>query len=184
MPGVSLGREQLGDGGGRRRRPGVRDEDAQRAAVDREMLHVDDLQPGALEQRDERMRRVIEEVLVVDRVELELVDQVAHVRGLDDRDAVVGEDRGDPFDDAVHVGNVGEHVVRVQHRGAPALRPQLPGDGGSEELTQRRDTVLLRHRRDVAGRVDAEHRDAGLDVVAQEVAVVARDLHREVVRPE
>ena len=121
---------------------------------------------------------------MVDRVELELVDQVAHVRGLDHRDAVVGEDRGDPLDDAVHVGNVGEDVVRVQHRGAPALRPKPRGDDGSEEFTHGRDTVLLRDRRDVAGRVDAEHRDAGLHVVAQEVTVVARDLHREVVRSE
>ena len=118
---------------------------------------------------------------MVDRVELELVHEVAQVRRLDDGDAVVREDRRDPCDDTVHVGNVREHVVRVEH-GCPAPFGAEPRrDLGTEEVAHRRHAVLLGDARDVAGGVDAEDRHAGVDVVTQEIAVVARDLHREVV---
>ena len=42
--------------------------------------------------------------------------------------------------------------------------------------TTRRDALLARDRRGVRGRLDAEHRDAALDEVLEQVAVVAGDL--------
>ena len=61
--------------------------------MDRNVLDVDELEPVAIEQMLKRGQRVVEEMLVVDRVELHVVHEIANVWRLDDRHAVVGEDR-------------------------------------------------------------------------------------------
>ncbi len=96
---------------------------------------------------------------MVDRVELAVVDQVLHVRRLDDGDAVVLQQRRDARDDAVEVGDVGQHVVGVNDVGALAVR---------RELLRRAPCRRTRRwcgcpappadLRDVARRLDAEHR--------------------------
>ena len=50
---------------------------------------------------------------------------------------------------------------------------------GSEELHYGPDALGEGGRRDVAGRLHAEYRDAGGDEVLQQVAVIARDLGHE-----
>jgi hypothetical protein len=74
-----------------RSRPDVAGEEPERAPVDRDPLEVVHLEAVAPEERLEGAERVVEDVLVVDRVELELLDQVSEVRALQDGDAVVGE---------------------------------------------------------------------------------------------
>ena len=54
--------------------------------------------------------------------------------------------------------------------------PEAVCQGLSEELEERRDSLLDGHFADVAGRLDTEHRDARAHEVAQQVAVVAGDL--------
>ena len=50
------------------------------------------------------------------------------------------------------------------------------GGGGAEERRPGLDAALARHRADVRRRLDAEHRDARLAKVLQQIAVVAGDL--------
>jgi hypothetical protein len=71
----------------------------------------------------------------------------------------------------------------VQHVGADPVPPQAVGDLLPEEGDEGGDAPLLGDLGDAAGGVDAEHGDAGLDVVAEEVAVVARHLDRQAVGP-
>ena len=76
-----------------------------------EVLDVVEVQPVPLGERLDRQTRVVEEVLVVDRVERAAVDQVPHARVLDGDQAVVGEEVGHAGHEVVGVGNVGHHVV-------------------------------------------------------------------------
>ncbi len=92
----------------------------------------------------------------------------------------VSSDR-DAGDEAVEVGDVRQHVVGVDHVGALALRARSArGERLAEELD---DRVGCRFASatcgDVARRLDAEHRHAGLLVVLQQVAVVAGDLDHQ-----
>ena len=151
----------------------VADADAQRAAVDRDALDVDEREPVAPDERVERREREVAEVLVVDRVELAAVEHVLHVRHLDHRDPVVGETAREAGDEAVEPGDVGEHVVRVEDVGARPLR--------GEPLRERRCRRTRRSwgcrapratARDVARRLDAEHRHAARAIDAEQVPVV------------
>ena len=110
--------------------------------MDRETLDAVEVQTGAAEQLDQRMRGEVAEVLVVDRVELCVLDEVAQVGDLDDRDAIVFEDRLDPAHEAVGVGDVGQHVVAVDDAGAYAVSPESPGELLGEELVVGRDPLL------------------------------------------
>ena len=109
---------------------------------------------------------------MVDRVELAVVDQLAHVRDLDRGDAVVGEHGRDALDEAVQVGRVRHHVVRDQHRRGAVLDAEPTGDPGVEELRHGRDAERRRRGDLTRRRVDAENGDAPLDEVPQQVAVV------------
>ena len=64
-------------------------------------------------------------MLVVDRVELAVVDQVADIGRLDHRHAVVLEQRRDAGDEAVGVRHVRQDVVGVDDVGPAALGDQL-----------------------------------------------------------
>ena len=73
-----------------------------------------------------------------------------------------------------------EDVVRVQYVRAAPVGGEPRRQRKAEELGERRDAALLdRDLGDVLRGLDAEHGDARLLVVLQEVAVVARDLHGE-----
>ena len=52
--------------------------------MDREPLDVVEVQPMPAEQRVDRVGREVAQVLVVDRVELAVLDQVAHVGEFED----------------------------------------------------------------------------------------------------
>ena len=130
-------------------------------------------------ERCDRGAREVREVFVIDGVERTAVDEVPHVGVLDHGDAVGGEQRRDSRDEIVRIGSVGEHVVRDDHVcWARALAHGLR-QRSVEELLQRRHAgsgcgLGLRRRR-----VDSEHRDATLDEVPQQVAVVRGDLDDE-----
>ena len=60
----------------------------------------------------------------------------------------------------------------------------MPASALAEELHQRRHADLLRSARDRIRRIDAEHGNAHLEEVLEEIAVVAGELHHETVRAE
>ena len=120
--------------------------------MDREPLNAVEGQAVAIEQRVERRHREVAEVLVVDRVELEAFDQLAHVRHLDLGDPVVGEDGRDALHEPVQVGHVGEHVVRDDHVGSLPLGPQAARELHAEELPKRRHADRLGRIRRPDGR--------------------------------
>src|SRR5262245_57632013 len=88
---------------------------AQRSAVDGDPLRVLDGEPTPSHQRVESREREVTEMLMINGVELELVDQVANVRDLDDRESFRSEDLPDAIDESGEIRNVRKHVVRVQH---------------------------------------------------------------------
>ncbi len=120
-------------------------------------------------------------VLVVDGVELAVLDQVPDPRVLDGHEAVVGDADPQRLHEVVEVGDVRHHVVRHDGIGRAVLGDDGPGELRAEEVDDRRHARRDR-RRGRAGRgVDAQHGDAALDEVLQEVAVVAGDLDHEAV---
>ncbi len=121
---------------------------------------------------------------MVDRVELDVVDQVAHPRVLDRDHPVGGEPVGDAGDEAVEVGDVGHDVVGDDHVGRAQLVAQLAGHLQAEEGTPRSHARLVGRSHLVGSGIDPHHGDAVLDEVAEQVAVVAGQLDHQAVGAE
>jgi hypothetical protein len=149
--------------------------------VGRQVLDVDDHEAVLAQEERQAGERVEEHVLVVNRVELEAGDEVAHVRRLEDEVAALGQENLDTSQGAVDVGHVGENVVGVDHVGSDARRPQGPGHVGTEELGEGGDAPRLGPSGEAGRRFDAQHGHAHGLVVLQEVAVVAPDLRDQAV---
>ena len=133
----------------------------------------------------DRAHGIVAEVLVIDRVEFQLGDEIAHIRRLDHGYAVRLEQPLDAARESVGIGNMREDVVGVDDVGELAFRGEPPGKLLVEELNQRRDALGLdRELRDVGRGLDAENRDAALLVELQQISIVARDLDHEACRPE
>ena len=152
--------------------------------MDREPLDVLHPQTVLLEEPVERGQRVVAEVLVVDRVELDAVEQVLHVRHLDHPVPARAEELGDPGDEAVQVRHVREHVVGVHQVGPDPFGHELAGELTPEERAAGRDPPLLGYGGDVPCGIHAEHAHAGFAVVLEQVPIVARQLDDQVVRSE
>jgi hypothetical protein len=108
----------------------VADVDADGSAVHGEAPKIEDFEPDLLEERDERADSEAREVLVVDRVELLLLDEVDGVRAFDDEDPPRVEqvlDAARRVGDVVHVRqNVrGEDERRRTFAAADLLRERL-----------------------------------------------------------
>ncbi len=153
--------------------------------MDRDELNVGDRESVSGEQRVKRLQREVAEVLVVDRVELDLVDELPDVRNLDHGDAVRLQEPGDALDEPVEIGNVRENVVCVDDVCTSPLVDETRGQLATEELDDRRDpTLAFGNCGDVRRRLDTQHGDAGLLVVLEKVAVVAGDLDGQALRPK
>jgi hypothetical protein len=74
-------------------------------------LDVEDAQPVAREGPLHGQQREVAVVLVVDRVELHLADEVEEMRELDRQHARRLEHAGEAGDEVVEVGHVRQHVV-------------------------------------------------------------------------
>ena len=140
--------------------------------------------PVAAEERVERGQGEVAQVLMVDGVELVPLHEVAHVGHFEDGLAVVGEKEREAFEEAVRVGRVGEHVVGDHEVGARALGHQGLGEIAGEELAPRLHANPLGGAGGTGRRVDTEHGDAALCEVAEEVAVIARQLDHQAIRTE
>ena len=113
-----------------------------------------------IEQCLERRHREVAQVLVVDRVELEAFDQLAHVRHFDLRDPVVGEDGRDALDEPIQIRDVGEHVVRDHHIGPFPFGRQPACEVDTEELPQGRHPDRFGDIRRTDGGIDPQDGDA------------------------
>ena len=118
---------------------------------------------------------------MVDRVVLPPLDQPEQVRELQGNQPRVLDQRAQPRGEPADVRHVREDVV-----GGDQVRlAVLGGDRGTrlraEELHHRPDALGDGGLGDVAGWLNAEHRDTCRDEVLQQVAVVARDLGDEAV---
>ena len=121
---------------------------------------------------------------MVDRVELEALDQAHDVRHLDRRHTVRREDCLDSRDEVVQLGDLREDVVRHdQIRSAP-VRDELPGQPRVEEGDDRLYSPLPCRLGHVRRRVDPERRYPALYEMLEEISVVGRQLDYEAARVE
>ena len=132
------------DGHARSLRPRLPDVPAQRAAVQvGEVLDVVEEQPVPAHEGVDRGAREVAEVLVVDRVELAVVDQVADVRVLDRHHPVVGEQRARcPPTKSLRSGTCAITLLAMITSAGPCSVADPRGQLGAEELLQRRDAGL------------------------------------------
>ena len=100
----------------------MRDEQPQRTAMDRHQLDIAYEKAMTPAERLDRAHGIVAEVLVIDRVELELADEITHVRGLDHGDAIWLEQPLDATREPVGIGNMREDIVRMDDGGELTFR--------------------------------------------------------------
>src|SRR5262249_10969190 len=144
-------------------------------------LDIDNLHPVRREQMMERGERVIAKMLVIDRIELNLVEQVLDVRSLDDADAAGLEDRRNARNKTVQIGHVSQDVVLVKNVGLQALVAAAISRLETEKITLSANGFGARYCGDVSGRLDAQHGNTALSVMFEQVAVVARRFDHEAI---
>ena len=124
---------------------------------------------------------------MVDRVELELLDQPDEVRHLDRDDAVRGEHELDAGDEVVELRDLREHVVRDDEVGAAPFRHERGGQPRVEEVDDRLDAprACRRSTTFAAGSTPSAGIPACHEVLEQ-VAVVRGELEHKAaaVRPK
>ncbi len=123
-------------------------------------------------------------MLVIDRVELPLLDEPQQVRKLQRDEPGVLDQRAQAGGEAADIRHMREHVVACDQ-----VRPAVPlGNlaprAWPEEPDCRPDAAGASRFRHVRGRLDPEHRDSPGREMLQQVAVVARHLGNEAVRPQ
>src|SRR5262245_50634039 len=117
---------------------------------------------------------------MVNRIELAPVDHVLDVRRFDDDDALVLEERCQPTQNTVEIGDVREHVVSVDDIGPVVVPAEARGKLFAEELGQRWNAPLaLGYFGNVGCWLDAQHRHSRSLVVLQKITVVAGDFYDE-----
>src|SRR5262249_1041649 len=154
----------------------MRQEQPQRTAMNRNEFDVADHQTVTPAERLDRTQGVIAKVLVIDRVELKLADEVAQVWRFDDGNAIRLEHLLDPADKCVRIGNVSEDVVRMDDVGKFATHSEASGKFLVEELDQRRNPLLNSEVRDVGRRFNAKNLNPARLVELQQISIVAGDL--------
>ena len=120
---------------------------------------------------------------MVDRVVLEALEEPDEVRELERRVPPGASRTATPPTKSLS-GHLGEHVVADHEVGLPPLGGEPLGELDAEELDEGRNAARLGRRRDVRGRVDAEHRDPLRNEMLEQIAVVRGELDDEAVRAE
>jgi hypothetical protein len=142
----------------------------------RHVLHAQTVSPKELVDGGQRE---VAQMLVVNGVELASIDQVFDIRNLDDGDPRIFQDGGHPADHPVQVGHMSEHVVCVEDVGLLPSIAQAVAKLRTEEFTKRWNSGFLRRPRDIARRLDAEHRDSLASIELEQVSIVTGDLDDE-----
>ena len=94
----------------------------QRTTVDWNAAHVVNIQTMAAEQCVGTRNRKVAEMFMIDGVELAFLDQIAHIRKLDNGHAIVPEHRPDAGDKIVRIGNMRDDIIGDKQVGCIDLR--------------------------------------------------------------
>src|SRR6185312_3752058 len=159
-------------------------EQAEGAAVNSQRLDAIQKQAVALEQIAQRGDREVAQVLVIDRVELAVIDEIAHVRCFDDCNTIVLQQRRDAGNEAVRVGDVGQDVVGVNDVRDLALPGEIPRELRSKKGLERVDAALARDRDRAWCGIDAQHGYAALPIELQQITVIAGELDDQALWPQ
>ena len=127
--------------------------------------------------------RIVAQMLVIDRVVLQVVEQPDQIVRFRDEHAVGRQHLDDALDDRVHVLDMREAVGRGDDLGGAVLVLHLARDLLGEVALDRRDAALVGDLGDV-GRLDAENAVAALLEVRDQRAVVRADVDDEIVLAE
>ena len=141
---------------------------------------MDDPKAVPAEERRQARQRVVAQVLVVDRVVLERLDQVAEIVRLRDEHPLAADEASNRLDHLVHVRNVCEDVCGRHHPRLTVFSQDGVDGAGAEERLQGRDPALACARPGVS-RLDAEHAVSCVLKVREQRAVVGADVEDEIV---
>ena len=158
--------------------------DPKGAAMDVDLLHIEDLHAETREKRDEGPHRKIREMLVIDRVVFEFVDEVLKVRRLENEDAVLAKELFQSTDEGVKVVDVREDIRGGDYRRAPFRGHDLLHGLVIEKVADGVDAVALRQHHDRRRGIDSLDADAALAEGVEEDADVASDVDHQIVRAE
>ena len=122
-------------------------------------LHVEEHDAVPAEEPLHRMQREVGKVLVIDRVELVLADQLQDVGEFQGDHPIGLEQELHPRREIIQLGHLGQDVVADQEVGLGALVDHLLGACRIEELDEGWDSLGDRRLRDVRRRLDAQDRD-------------------------
>src|SRR3984893_5159416 len=123
-------------------------------------------------------------MLMIDRVELHMVDEVFNVRDFDYGNTFRFEHNRDPFDEPVEIGDMRQHVVGMDHIRAAVLLGETVCQVLTKEFRDSGDAALARNLSNVARRFNTKNRNTLLVIILQEISVVACKLHNQVIRTE
>ncbi len=129
----------------------------------------------------DRQQREIREMLVIDRIELVLLDQVGQMRKFQRDHAFRLQKQLQAAHKVIEVRDLRQNIVTDQEIGLASRADQLGGQCRAEEIHTCRHTFGDGGLGHVDRRFDAEDRDALRQKMLQQIAVIAGDLHHEAV---
>jgi len=156
-------------------------EDAERAPEGRQLLHVEGTQPRRSEHRLESMQAPVGGVLVEHVVEGTLLQGALEGRHLEDEDPVLGEQGPHRLPEVREVREQVQGVVAHEDARSAALARQLSSDARREEGAARLQALSIGLGRRPRRRIHAEHPGPARRERRELHAVVARELHHELV---
>src|SRR5437588_486325 len=109
--------------------------------VDAADVHQSQVMP--VETAIERGHGEVTEMLVVNRVKLALIEERLDVWHLDDRPAIILEQRANPGNETVEVRHVGQNVVSVKEVGARSLARKRLSQFPAEKFAESRNPILF-----------------------------------------
>src|ERR1051326_1112663 len=119
-------------------------------------------------------------MLMVDRIELEMVDHVPYVRILEDENTLRTERVEYASDEPVDVVDVRENVGCQDARGCSVPSPYLGAKVLVEELIDCLDAGLPRNLCDISSRFDAKQAQTAPLEIAQKSAVIRGNLEHQI----
>src|ERR1700730_6658488 len=152
----------------------------QRAPVDWKALGVIQVEPVPPKEWSEPVQRVVEEVFMVDRVELAMLDHIQGVSEFKDCDPCWLQKSRKPGDKIIDAVDMSDHVVRDHDIRELAFVRQLFGASRPEEIVNRRHANGICLRYGAIGRIDTEAVNPAVDEITQQVSVVTGNLNHEI----
>ena len=149
----------------------------QRPAVGGQLLHIEDHQAVPSENLLDAEKGEIGEMLMINRVELNLLNEPDQMGKFHRNGAAGFQRRFQPSHKIVEIGIVGQHIVADdQIRLSPLLLHFFPIDP-VEKGDFRGNAVCQGHRRRILGRFNTENGNVIFFEILQKITVIAGNLH-------